>query len=404
MLVTASTRAPRSLREPHRGQRVGGLARLGDADHEVALAHHRVAVAVLGGDVHLDRDARPLLERVTADQARVVRRAAGDDDDPLDLAQARVVDRAEVAEVDAVGLRRAVGDRLGHRVGLLVDLLEHEGLVAALLGHLLAPVDLLDLALDALAGGGEELDAVTAEDDELVVLDQLDLARVGEEGGDGGGDELLTLAAADDQRALLAGADEQLGLVGGDGHERVVAAEAVVRVEDGRDEVVAGLDARGDQVRDHLGVGLGAELGALVEQRLLELHVVLDDPVDHDVDALVVVGVRVGVGLADAPVGRPARVADAGRGLPLGDGDSSAVLSVERQRIAQRGEVADRAHGLEAAVGEDRDARGVVAAVLELLQPLEKHFLDGAIPDVANDPAHEGAILDGVGDPSPPLV
>ena len=276
-------------------------------------ADHRVAVAVLGGDVHLDRDARPLLERVAADQAGVVRGAAGDDDDPVAVAQEGVVDRAEVAEVDAVLADGAVGDRLRDGVRLLVDLLEHERLVAALLGDLLAPVDLVDLALDRLAGGAEELDAVAAHDDDLVVLDQLHLAGVGEEGGDRGGDELLALAAADDQRALLARADQQLGLVGGDGHERVVTADARVRGEHGLDQVVAGLDALRDQVGDDLGVGLRAEGRAVGDQRLLDLHVVLDDAVDHDVDALVVVGVRVGVGLVDAAVRGPARVADAGR-------------------------------------------------------------------------------------------
>jgi hypothetical protein len=120
--------------------------------------------------------------------------------------------------------------------------LEHEGLVAALLGGLLAPVDLVDGALDRLAGGAEELDAVAADDDDLVVLDQLHVAGVREEGGDRGGEELLAVAAADDQRALLARADQQLGLVGGDGDERVVAAELTERLQDGVGEVRAGLD------------------------------------------------------------------------------------------------------------------------------------------------------------------
>ena len=228
MFVTASTFAPRSW-----ARRIAASVSAVSPDwvmpiDEVARADHRIAVAVLGGDVHLDRDARPLLERVAADQAGVVRGAAGDDDDAVAVAQEGVVDRAELVEVDAVGADGAVGDRLGDGVRLLVDLLEHERLVAALLGDLLAPVDLVDRALDRLAGGGEELDAVAAHDDDLVVLDQLHVAGVGEEGGDGGGDELLAVAAADDQRALLAGADQQLGLVGGDGHERVVAAQAVV--------------------------------------------------------------------------------------------------------------------------------------------------------------------------------
>ena len=49
------------------------------------------------------------------------------------------------------------------------------------------------------------------DDDDLVVLDQLDAARLGQEGGDRRGDEALALADAHDQRALLAGADQQPG-------------------------------------------------------------------------------------------------------------------------------------------------------------------------------------------------
>ena len=73
-LVIASTRRAALARHAHRGERVGGLTRLGDPDHEVAGADDRVAVAVLGGDVHLDGDARPLLDRVAARSGRRGRR------------------------------------------------------------------------------------------------------------------------------------------------------------------------------------------------------------------------------------------------------------------------------------------------------------------------------------------
>ena len=80
--------------------------------------------------------------------------------------------------------RRALADRLGDGVGLLVDLLEHERLVALLLGGVGVPVDLDDLALERLAVGGLELDALGAQDDDLVVLDVLD-ARVSRAGRPG---------------------------------------------------------------------------------------------------------------------------------------------------------------------------------------------------------------------------
>ena len=140
-LVIAKTVRAALAREAHRGERVGGLAGLGDPDHEVAGPDDGVAVAVLGGDVHLDGHARPLLDRVAADQAGVVGGAAGDDHDALDVREDRLVERALLVEVDAVPAGGAVGDRVGDGVGLFVDLLEHERLVAALLGGLGVPVD-----------------------------------------------------------------------------------------------------------------------------------------------------------------------------------------------------------------------------------------------------------------------
>ena len=50
----------------------------------------------------------------------------------------------------------AVADRLGDGVGLLVDLLQHEGLEAALLGALVVPVELDELVLDRGAVRGAQ--------------------------------------------------------------------------------------------------------------------------------------------------------------------------------------------------------------------------------------------------------
>ena len=150
-----------------------------------------------------------------------------------------------------------LADRLGHGVGLLVDLLEHERLVALLLGRLGVPVDLDQLPVEQLAVGGQELDPVGAQDDDLVVADVLDRPGLAQEGRDRRADELLALAAADDQRALLARADQQAGLVGAHGHERVVAAQLGVGPAHRLDEAVVAVV--GDQVGDDLGVGLRGE-------------------------------------------------------------------------------------------------------------------------------------------------
>ena len=64
--------------------------------------------------------------------------------------------------------------------------------------------------------------------------------------------------------------------------------------------------------------------------------------------------------------------------------------AVEADRGAQVGEVADRAHAVDLAVLEHRDAGRVIAAVLELLEPGDQQVAAGAPADVSDDSAHRG--------------
>ena len=207
--------------------------------------------------------------------------AAGDDHDPPQAAQEVVVE-LDLGEVDALVAGQAVGDRFGDRVGLFVDLLQHEGLVAALLGGGLVPVDLLGRALDRVALGVGDRHPGGVDRDDLVVLDRHRPPRLGEEGGDRRGEEALALADAGDQRALLARPDQQVGAVGVHGDEGVVAAQLGEGGADRGGQVA--VVVAGDQVGDHLGVGFGAELLPFGLEPGAQLGVVLDDPVEDDVD------------------------------------------------------------------------------------------------------------------------
>ena len=108
----------------------------------------------------------------------------------------------------------------------------------------------------AAAVDREEADAVGRDRDDLAVLDQLDAARLAQERGDRGGEEHLALADADDERALEARADEHVGMVAVDDDEGEVALELGVGRAHGLGEVA--LVVALDEVRDDLGVGLGA--------------------------------------------------------------------------------------------------------------------------------------------------
>ena len=250
----------------------------------------------------------------------------------------------------------AVADRLGDSLALLVDLLEHERLVAALLGALVVPVELDRIVLDHRpvrarvdGAGGRDLD-------DVAVVGEDDAARLAQEGCGVRGEEHLALADPDDERRLVARCDEQVGMVVVDDDEREVPLELAERAPDRLCEV--SLVVALDQVRHRLGVGLGRERVALGEQAVAELAVVLDDPVQDDRELrAVTAGERVRVRLGDAAVRRPARVPEAvGRGRP-----------VRACRLLQVLEIPDRADVLEAALLTESDPGRVVAAVLETL-------------------------------------
>ena len=78
-LRSLAPRVPRGL------QRVDRLARLRDGERERVGAEDRVAVAELAGDLDLDGQPGPVLDRVLRHEARVVRGAARDHEDLVDL-------------------------------------------------------------------------------------------------------------------------------------------------------------------------------------------------------------------------------------------------------------------------------------------------------------------------------
>ena len=115
------------------GQRVRGLPALADGHGQRLGAHDRVAVAELAAVVHLGRHLRHLLEQVLAHQRRVPARPAGQEQHALRAPQL-LGRRPQLLQVDFALLQAdAPEQRVPHRARLLVDLLEHEVAVAALL-------------------------------------------------------------------------------------------------------------------------------------------------------------------------------------------------------------------------------------------------------------------------------
>jgi hypothetical protein len=334
-------------------------------------------VAELRAVVHLDGQTRQLLDHELRDEPRVPRRAAREDHHAVHLAEPRLGE-GHLAEEHLAGLdRRPAQGRLAHGPGLLEDLLEHEVLVARLLGLDRVPRDALRGLFPRAAVGAGERRALARHHGHLAVVQEDHVARVGEQGGHVGRDEELVVAEADDERRPVAHRDDLPRIVGGDEDEREEAAQRFERAAHGALEPVAAHLAL-DEVRHDLGVRLGDEPVSLGGQLALQIEVVLDDAVVDDDDAARAVAVGVGVLLGRPAVRRPARVADA-------------VLAVERvggEDLLEPRELARRPPQLHRARADDGQPGRVVAAVLQTAQAVDEQWHDGLGPDVADDPAH----------------
>src|SRR6266849_3852807 len=121
-----------------------------------------------------------------------------------------------------------------------------------------------------------------------------------------------------------------------------------------------------NQVGDDFGIGFGHELVALGAQALAHLFVVLDDAIVHHRHAAG--NVRMRVLLRRHAVGGPARMRD-----PDVPGEALRARELLQLRdAAGRAHTAQRRPRSRRHSVEDRDPGGVVAAILEPLQPLDE--------------------------------
>ena len=363
------------------GEGIGRLTRLGHGHDERRRRDDGVAIAELAGRLDLGGNASPALNKVLGNEAGVVAGTAGDDVDTVDVVEL-LERKAQLVDVELAGRRHTADQRVAHDARLLVDLLEHEVGIAALFGHIQIPVDVGDLGLDSVAGLVGILDTHGRKLGKLTVLEHHHVAGSVDKRDDVGGDIGAGLARADDDRGVLAGHGNHAGLVGAHGRQTI-----------GAHHVGAGLAYRGhqvmrlgislfDQMREDLGIGLALKVMAAALQLLAQLGEVLDDAVVNDGDAAVTARVRVSVGDGRLAVGGPASVANAAGCVAVDVGK----LALQARNLAHAtNDVEVRRSAL---AHLERDARGVIAAILHTLKTRDQDVLCNIRAGVADDSAH----------------
>ena len=283
---------------------------------------------------------------------------------------------AKLVQREHVVGKRAAAQRVGNGVGLLVDLFQHERVVAGFLGRLGVPVDVDRVPFGRLAGQRRDREPVLADLDHLVVEHVHHVARVRDQRGRIRCEECGSVALPHDERARPLRRHDETGLLGRDDSDRKGAFNFAQRCANGCREVPA--EVRFDQVGQRLRIGFASELVTVALEALPELEVVLDDPVVDQRDVAGAVGVWVRVLVGRAAVRCPARVPDA----------SVAVERVRGQLLLERVELAGLAHHVDARAVEHGDSRRVVPAILDSTESVQDDGEGGLVADDADDAAH----------------
>ena len=201
-------------------------------------------------------------------------------------------------------------DGVAGRGGLLVDLLEHEVPVSALLGGDGIPCHSLGCLGHLAAAVVGERDTRPRDDRHLLVAEKHDVARVAENRGNIGSDEEFVVAEPDNDRRAVAHGHDLLRVLDRHEDQREHAAQERQGAADRVFQPVT-LRLALDEMGDDFSVGFGLEVVALRLKLTFQLQVVLDNAVVHDDDAAGAIAMRMRVLFRRSPVRRPAGVTDA---------------------------------------------------------------------------------------------
>ena len=297
--------------------------------------------------------------------------AARDHSDAVDPLELLAVETERAVQITERAHRRRESARL------LVDLFQHEVGIAVLLGRRGVPGDRRHGLLDGAAVEPDDPYALARQHGHLAVVEHEDVPRVPEDRRDVRGEEDSVRSHRDDQRrAAVLHAQEHPRRVGADDAERIGAVKRGRRTARRCFEPLARVLL--DQVGHDLRVRLGAEPVAVALEQLPEVGVILDDAVVDDGDRARAVAMRMGVLVGGFAVGRPAGVGHT----------QLALRGLARQDALERGDLPDAPAHLETAIVDQRDTGGVVAAVLEPLEPVHQEWHGLLLADISDDSAH----------------
>ena len=299
------------------GERVCGFTRLADGNDERTRLDNRVSVAEFRSVFDFDRDASQVFDHVFTDHACIVARAAGGDDDAVDVSEFLDV-RVEASELCvAFGGEQTTAHGIAQYFGLFENFLEHEVRESALGDCIGVEFHVLDFALHFVAAHVHDGIAAILDLDNVVVIEVNDFLCVVDDGGNVTGEvEIAFVADTEDERTSAAGTDQNVRFIAADNAKAKCTFNLLESLEYGGFEVAIVIAC--NQVGYDFGIGLGLEFYTFGDELRLEACVVFDNAVVDNRNLSVIACVRVCVCFGGGTMGGPTRVGDTNRTLERG--------------------------------------------------------------------------------------
>ena len=256
-----------SLCQPQGGNGIGSLAALADKNAQGAVIYQRVPIAELGRHIHLGGNMGQVFKHGLGRQPRVHGGAAADNVNLVQILQLR---RSEVQSVHLGGRTGGYtgADGFPYGRGLLVHFLEHKVRVAVFLRRGGIPVNALVLLLKGVQLFVIESDILSGDDCVLLVVQQVKILGVGENGRNVRGNVILLVPNADDQGAGFAHHNHLVGRFAAQHLNGIAALQPLARPLGSPQKALLCRSfvckiVVGNQVGDHLGVCFAFEGAAL---------------------------------------------------------------------------------------------------------------------------------------------
>ena len=311
--------------------RIHRFAALRNRDNQGLLANDWVSVAEFAGELDLDGDTAPVLNRVTCNLPRIGGSSAANHDDLVDPAQ-DVFGDADLVQSQVLVRVHAIGKSISHASRLFVDFLLHEGRPSALGRAIRGKINLVFLQRNRMPIRADDRYSGSAHDNELILADFHRTIRVLDKIKDIRAEEVLSLTQANNQRRRSARGNDDIGRFGGQREQSKSALELGGYFPHGndqpsRDGLVSATQPRNffrvrgrirlivgarKQVHDHFRIGFRGKNRALCTQPGAQFVRVFDDSIVDKREASV--GADVGVSVCNrwAPVSCPTGVPDPG--------------------------------------------------------------------------------------------